>query len=406
MHDDVRRSALVATAKVAWAGLLLGCGTQSPAPASAPPVEPSPVRGAEPPPPRAAAEPTTPSALAACEVSVDEALAATSSEDATEAQKACCRDLQASHEAADANMRWRGPRRSFCCSALGWASGGACTPWGPPMPPSLAARPRGAGGVLDLGRPSRTARLDARLGPIAAGNLRSAAVATWRGRMVNEYGSARVFEGLAAQLEDAGFPPAVVAQCAAFATEERRHGVLCGAVVEALGSDASAPDVPPTPFADHPDAADDLEAVLRNVLSICCLSETVAVALIGAERLLMADGALCALLTRIYGDEVGHARFGWRLVAELLAGQPLAEREALVARLDRYLPQAFAHLEEHELHHLPLASASPPEGAALGLCSGRAARALFYDTVEQVIVPSLTALSLDAATAWRRRGTA
>jgi hypothetical protein len=44
-----------------------------------------------------------------------------------------------------------------------------------------------------------------------------------------------------------------------------------------------------------------------------------------------------------------------------------------------------------------------PEGAALGLCDGRSARRLFYDTVEQVIVPALEALGLDAATSWAQR---
>jgi hypothetical protein len=69
---------------------------------------------------------------------------------------------------------------------------------------------------------------------------------TWFGRMVNEYGSARVFEAPAAQLAVAEVP-----EGEAFPAHD---------------------DVPP------------LEAPLRNRLSISCLSETVAVALRRGHR--------------------------------------------------------------------------------------------------------------------------
>jgi hypothetical protein len=44
------------------------------------------------------------------------------------------------------------------------------------------------------------------------------------------------------------------------------------------------------------------------------------------------------------------------------------------------LAVAFAHLEEHELSHPPLESEPPPEGCQYGLCRGRDARRLFFDT--------------------------
>jgi hypothetical protein len=229
-------------------------------------------------------------------------------------------------------------------------------------------------------------------------HLVDSARATWRGRMVNEYASSRVFDGLADQVQAAGFDAARVAQCRAFAEEERRHGALCGAVMQALGAEAVAPDRIEGAFPLHPDAS-PAEGVLRNVLSISCLSETVAVSLIGAERLMMPDGDLRELLTRIWADEIGHARFGWLLVAELLPRVSVDER----ARLGAYLAVAFAHLERHELAHLPVDACPPAEGAALGLCSGPDARALFYATVKEVIVPRLDALGLVATDAWAGR---
>ncbi|HEX5099738.1 MAG TPA: ferritin-like domain-containing protein [Polyangiaceae bacterium] len=207
-------------------------------------------------------------------------------------------------------------------------------------------------------------------------------VATWRARMINEYSSAVVFEALAAQLEPT-FGADLAHACREFATEERHHGVLCGAVVEAAGGEARAHTLDHAPFPLHTDAP-PRAAALRNVIHVCCMSETVAVALIGAERLEMPEGSLRTLLTRIWADEVGHARFGWRLLESIGATLTAPERAAV----ERYLPTAFAHLETHELAHLP-ERAAPQGGAAYGLCSGADGRVLFYDTLERIIRPGL-----------------
>jgi hypothetical protein len=178
--------------------------------------------------------------------------------------------------------------------------------------------------------------------------------------------------------------------------DELRHAELCAAVVEALGDDARAimPALPPVP--DHDDA-DPLEAVLRNVLSISCLSETVAVALIDAERRTAGPPALARLLARIVADEVGHARAGWRLLEQLAPRL----RPALRASLGDYLVLALAHLVEHELAHLPARPSPSPAAQAVGVCDGHGARQLLFATIEQVIVPGLQAHGLDAVGAWR-----
>ncbi len=214
-------------------------------------------------------------------------------------------------------------------------------------------------------------------------SLFAPAIATWRARMSNEYASSEVFAALSEQLRGAGFDAELADECAGFAAEERRHGVLCASVVEALGGEAKVTLPPRAEFPLHADAP-PRAAALRNLIHICCMSETVAVALIGAERLDMPEGALRELLSTIYADEVGHARFGWRVLESY--GRELTPSE--VAAIERYLPTAFAHLEAHELSHLPDCDA-PPNGAGLGLCSGRAARLLFAETVEEVIRPGL-----------------
>ena len=227
-------------------------------------------------------------------------------------------------------------------------------------------------------------------------HLRDAAIATWRGRMINEHSSARVFVGLADQFAKAGLY-VVVEEVRGFAAEERRHGVLCGAVVEALGGEALAEIPEGEEYPAHEDALTELEAALRNMLSICCLSETVAVSLIGAERIEMPEGELRDLLTRIYADEVGHSRFGWRTLARLAPMLDAGTKE----RLGDYLEVAFAALVEHELAHLPLSSKPPADGVIYGLCSGPDARVLFLDTIEEVIVPGLEAHGIPAKRAWK-----
>jgi len=213
--------------------------------------------------------------------------------------------------------------------------------------------------------------------------LRASAIRTWRARMVNEYSSASVFEALAQQLAEIDFGEQLATTCTGFAAEERKHGVLCAAVALALGGEAVAEVRNHQPFPAHTDAP-PRAAALRNIIHVCCLSETVAVSLIGDERERMPEGALRRLLTSIYADEIGHCRFGWRLLERVAPGLSSNERIAI----ERYLPVALAHLEHHELAHLPDVDA-PASGERLGLCSGRDARRLFYATVDEVILPGL-----------------
>ncbi len=250
--------------------------------------------------------------------------------------------------------------------------------------------------VLDLSAPcARVANdLAVNIEPAFA----NATAATWLGRMINEHRSGEVFEHTADLLARAGLPAEVVAECRSFAAEERRHGVLCGAVVMRAGGEAKARVEAEEPYPVHADTTPQV-AVVRNLIAISCMAETVAVALIGEERELMPEGPLRELLTGIWADEVGHARFGWRTVAAMLPTLDQKSREAVAA----YLPVAFEHLERHELAHLPLDARARAGGEPYGLCSGKEARELFYATVEQAVVAGLEALGLPARRAWEDR---
>ncbi|HUQ06709.1 MAG TPA: ferritin-like domain-containing protein [Kofleriaceae bacterium] len=251
---------------------------------------------------------------------------------------------------------------------------------------------------LDLRAEAAAAALPLEVATLTAVE-RDAAIGTWRGRMVNEHISARVFAGMIPQMMAAGVPASSIAEVADMIAEELRHGVQCAAVVHALGGDAVA-ELPPLPAVPLHADAEPLEALLRNVLSIACLSETVAVALIGAERELAGPPAMQSTLTAILADEVGHARFGWRLLETL---RPRLTPE-LRARLGDYLVAAFRHLRDHELAHLPPNPAPSERAESYGVCDGNDARALFFETVHTVIIPGLEQHGLPAERAWIASG--
>ena len=121
-------------------------------------------------------------------------------------------------------------------------------------------------------------------------------------------------------------------------------------------------------------------------------------ALIGAERLRAGPVALEQTLSAILADEVQHARLGWELLEALL---PALDADAR-ARLDAYLEVALRHLVAHELAHLPRGAAPSARAMDVGVCDGDEARALFFDTVSEVIVPRLEQLGLAAAACWDR----
>jgi hypothetical protein len=235
---------------------------------------------------------------------------------------------------------------------------------------------------LDLSACLDEHRIDPSSLPNLTQDERTLAVETWRGRMLNEHASSRIFAGLLPQLMAADIDADRQVEIAEMIMDEQRHARQCAAVVEALGAKPAGELHDLTPIPSHSEVG-PLEALLRNVLSICCLSETVAVALINAERLQLGETVLGDVLKTILADEVSHARFGWSLLENIEIDA------ALKTRLSIYLSTALAHLEEHELAHLSPAPAPSEAAAAAGVCDGSLARQIFHDTVNQVILPRL-----------------
>ena len=249
--------------------------------------------------------------------------------------------------------------------------------------------------ILDLTEAATQRRPDlAGLPTLTAGEVAMAA-RTWRGRMVNEHISAQVFAGLVPQLMRAAAPSALQARVPAMIADELRHAEQCAGVVLALGHAPVAPLPEIVPLPAHADAP-PVEALLRNVLSVCCLSETIAVSIIRAEQAELEGTPFGGILKEILADEINHARFGWGLLGQVAGDLDGPTRE----RLSEYLVDALAHQIEHEVPRLPVNLGLRAEIAQAGVCDGGLARELFFTTVEAVIVPQLDAAGLRATDAW------
>ena len=109
-----------------------------------------------------------------------------------------------------------------------------------------------------------------------------------------------------------------------------------------------------------------LEAALRNLISVGCLSETIAVSIIRAEHAELEGSALGEVLRGILADEVQHARLGWKMLGLCV---PLLD-EGARQRLSAYLVDALAHQIAHEIPLLPILSQPTGELARAGVCDG------------------------------------
>lgn len=223
----------------------------------------------------------------------------------------------------------------------------------------------------------------------------AAARANWRARMASEYASARIFGDLVGGMMRAGLPSDELRRVAAMAQQELDHGVLCARVLAALGVEpvADLPRLDETPV--HADASTPLEAVLRNVISIGCCSETVAVALVATEREQAGPPAVRKVLDQILRDEIKHSRFGWRILARHAPSLTTKER----AGIDDYLADVFEHQLAFHGQFLAMPYAGE-EGIGIGAPHGGSSWKVFLTTMDHVVVPGLDQCGLRAADAW------
>ncbi|MCA9665923.1 MAG: hypothetical protein KC503_10060 [Myxococcales bacterium] len=225
----------------------------------------------------------------------------------------------------------------------------------------------------------------------------------WRRRMVQEHNSSAVWAGVLPQLVEAEVTLDLKTAVLRAGLDELRHAALCAQVLRALGAEPEAEaELALTPVARHANCP-ALERPLRNLLFVGCLAETVAVAVTAEERQLARESYIVRVLEVLHADETTHGRLGWIVLRDQLPRLDETGR----ARLAAYLPVAFAYLERETLAAIPDAPVPPEpllsELHALGVSEAAAARTLFYQSIEHVIVPELEALGLGAERAWKER---
>lgn len=149
MHNDAHIAALRAAAKVAFGvAVLNGCSGAPEEPPGAPSSTESRIVRKPQPPCHEAGKPS-------CDAVITSAFADAGPDDfvwndpssprppVSEDVRACCEERLTADGGA-----WDMPYRWSCCAAIDFGQGApeigmACTPWGPPVPPSMARRRRG-----------------------------------------------------------------------------------------------------------------------------------------------------------------------------------------------------------------------------------------------------------------------
>ena len=217
------------------------------------------------------------------------------------------------------------------------------------------------------------------------------AVHEWRGRMVSEHISARVFGGLIGPMMRAGVDAERIDGVAVMVSDELRHARLCAQVVAALGAEPIAPMPAVLPDVPSHDEVEPLEGLLRNVISISCFEETVAVSVLEAVRQRVRPAPLAKMVASILADEVRHARLGWTLLEDV---SPLDQ--GLRHRLGEYVEEVLVQSIDRFVQPAP--EASEP-ACALGTCDGQQDREIFARTLTTVILPGLDRFGIAAQAA-------
>lgn len=227
--------------------------------------------------------------------------------------------------------------------------------------------------------------------------------AAWLERMRHEHHSSAVFARLLPQLVRAEASLEYKTVALRMAMDELRHAALCAGVVRLLGGEPELEVSLETEALPEHAGESARVCALRNVMFVSCLSETIATTLLAEERELTREPHIRRVEEQLAADEVLHGRFGWAYAKEVFPQLDADER----ASMERYLPLALGSIEAKMLAAMPL-GAEPPariedELAALGVTTSARGRELLALVLEDVIVPALSELGLDAEAAWRAR---
>ena len=197
----------------------------------------------------------------------------------------------------------------------------------------------------------------------------------WQVRERTEYEAASHFAHLAGELRALGYPESLALMAVRAARDELEHARLCR---EVIASHAPAlPPLPPHPTQLGPGSLSRWQRTLYQAVALCCVTETLSVALLLEMRACVRDPAAAEAVGRIARDESRHSQIGWAALAHARSAGDLAWVSAHLPAMLR----AALHSEE-----LPAAAG---DLADHGILPAARCRAVTGAVIDEVILPGL-----------------
>ena len=219
--------------------------------------------------------------------------------------------------------------------------------------------------------------------------VRARVGATWAFRTRAEIEAAARFTRMAEELAEIGALPLVIQGARAAAADEARHRDLCARLAAAWGEPRALEHAPPRERIGR-SSMPPRDRILWEVVSVCCLGETMNTALMTRCFELCKEPEIRATLHELLKDEVRHSRVGWgHLAAERAAGRGEFLRDVLPLMLEASVEPGFLE-----------GTADAPWTDALydfGELPLRELVQLYLETLEQVVFKGLDALGVDTS---------
>jgi len=223
---------------------------------------------------------------------------------------------------------------------------------------------------------------------------RAFAVVAWPLRAAEELRSALIYRALAHASRTA--LPAFTSRFERVVHEEVGHARLCAEIGARLSAPRPVYNAGPVRTRLAP-LADPLTRTIALVTSEVAIGETISMAMFREGRRAATEPLTRAAIESILADESRHQQLGWDALAALGPSDTL-QREAtaaLAASEQQIARPALAFLERGE--------AFDPAWSALGVIHPERRVEAFYAAVEQLVLPRLRELGIDADRAWADR---
>jgi hypothetical protein len=213
--------------------------------------------------------------------------------------------------------------------------------------------------------------------------------ATWAFRTRAEIEATARFARIAAELAEVGATEVVLRGAAEASADELRHRDLCAQLAARWGEPDAMNHVPPKTRIGRSEM-DPRDRLLWEIVSVCCVSETMNVALLTRCLEVAKDEEIRTTLHELLRDEVRHARLGWaHLAAERAAGRGQFLADVMPLVLEASIEPGFL-----EGKH------APPWTDALydyGELPWVELVGIFRDTLNLVVFPGLDANGIDSS---------